>query len=739
MATTTKPREKRTPAPDGGEQPRMTRKRTGQARSQARRAAPATPAAPIVAGPVGRSPDELIAEAQDRYLAGSYDAAARLLEPFGSLPTALRLLGLCRLKQGDPPAAVALLQRAHALAPDDPWVQLHLGLVLHASGRPAEAVPLFRASRAGLPTDPAPLVNLAASLLALGETEGALHAASDACRLATDRAETHYTYGLALLAAGQPARASQAFAATVRLVPGFVDAWVNRGVARYRLADMEGARRATESALRLAPFHRAASANLAAFLRLSGYAEAGEALLRRLLAHDPAAAEARLNLAVELLSEERAAEALALLEAAPPNTWPPAGKLRCHWVLQQALALVQLGRHAAARDLLQAMPEPPPDLLPQFLWRQLLLALADGNAAGARTFAVRIETALANSGPAAVLEHTIMAHYDLAKFWAQQSEHSRAFAHWSRGHAVLARFQPFSRADHRDVVDATMSAFDHARLHTGPRATNRDQTPIFVVGLPRSGTTLIEQILSAHKDVYGAGERTALGEMAAQLGGGASGVQRVCRIAALDAAALDAAAATYLGALHNLAPGACRIVDKMPCNELHLGLVALMLPGARIIQCCRDPRDVGLSIFTFRFHGHHPYAHDLGDLGWYIAEHDRLCAHWRQALPNPILRVHLHDWVHDFDTTLARVLRFLDLPDDPACARFHTLERRVRTVSRTQVRQPINASGLGRWHAYAHHLAPLISELEKAGCLPVEPLAAGSIAAESIVPESLAL
>jgi hypothetical protein len=110
-------------------------------------------------------------------------------------------------------------------------------------------------------------------------------------------------------------------------------------------------------------------------------------------------------------------------------------------------------------------------------------------------------------------------------------------------------------------------------------------------------------------------------------------------------------------------------------------------------------RDIGLSIFTFRFYGYHPYANDLADLGWYIARHERLRARWREALPNPMLTVELQDWVEDFAGTLHRVLNFLDLPYDPACERFYQQESRVRIVSRAQVRRLVNALGLGRWRS----------------------------------------
>jgi hypothetical protein len=256
-------------------------------------------------------------------------------------------------------------------------------------------------------------------------------------------------------------------------------------------------------------------------------------------------------------------------------------------------------------------------------------------------------------------------------------------------------------------------------LNTGPRATDTDETPVFVVGMPRSGTTLVEQILAAHPDIHGAGERPALVQSLVRLGRG-DGPAAIRRIAALDEKALDAEAERYLRELHAIAPAAKRIVDKMPGNYRHLGVAGLMLPGARIIACERDPRDIGLSIFTFRFYGMHPYAHDLGDLGWAIAQQRRLMAHWHAALPNPIITVRLNDWVDDFAGTLHRVLDFLDLPYDAACETFYQTDRRVRTVSRTQVRQPVNARGIGRWRAYEPQLAPLIAALRDNGALEDE-------------------
>jgi len=551
-------------------------------------------------------------------------------------------------------------------------------------------------------------------LHAAGDLEGALRAARAACAAAPDAPVPHYAEGELLTALGDDAGAVQAYAKALRRAPGWADAWINLGLARYRQGAIHAAKTAMREALRLAPNHPAATANLGALMRITGGGQAAETMLRENLKKSPDNLAARLNLVGDLLQHGRGAEALALLDSQCAPRAPAA--LR-HWHLGRALALLQLGRTQAARralDAIAAIGPMPPALAPLLLWRHLLLAQLERDLSRAAKIAEDMAASIEAMGPNAVPEHRIMAHYDLARFYAGSGNTNAAFRHWSEGHALLRLSQPFRREAFRDVIEANIELFDAARFADGRRARNRDPCPVFIVGMPRSGTTLCEQILAAHPQVHGAGERTALAAASWRLGGG-EGQAALARLAALDADALDAAAETYLAALHELAPDKARIVDKMPGNEMYLGLAGLMLPGARIIHCVRDPRDIGLSIWTFRFHGEHPYAHDLADLGFTIAQRARLMAHFRAVLPNPILTVALQDWVRDFDGTLARVLAHLDLPADPACARFYENDREVRTVSRAQVRQPVHAQGIGRWRAYAPHLAPLIAELAAAG------------------------
>jgi Flp pilus assembly protein TadD len=656
--------------------------------------------------------ESTIAAAEACYRGGDYSAAVALLENLVDQDPAqaavLRILGLCRLQLHEPVEALGLLERAHALAPHDPWTQMHYGIGLQSVGRHKEAVAVFRTSQAKLPNDPAPLLNISSSLLALGNVPGAIRAARRGRLRAPAMADAHYILGLAYLTADWLNCAAQSFRIATRLAPGSANAWVSLGVARYRKGEIEGAKQAMRVALEVDPGNESAAANLGGFLKLSGEVEVAETVLRGVVERAPNAFAARINLAADLLQEDRAEEALSLLE----GTTPTDPGMRQHWLLQKVLALIKLSRLLEARDMLDSVGAVPPGLEPLIQWREVMLSLEAKDDAQARRQATAMETMLTMTA-SMLPEHRIMGHFDAAKFWTRQREPDRAFPNWISGHRLLARFQPFSRRDFAAFADTTIAAFDAARLAHGPRASNLDQTPVFVVGMPRSGTTLVEQILSAHHEITGAGERTALGETFFRLGGNPESPGAVRKVAALDSAALDLAAQKYLADLHAIDARSTRIVDKMPGNFKHLGLMALMLPGARVIACDRDPRDIGLSIFTFRFYGLHAYAHDLSDLGWYIGQQRRLMAHWHAVLPNPILTIRLRDWIEDFSGTLRKLLDFLGLPYDKACEDFHAVRRRVRTVSRMQVQERVHARGLGRWREYEHHLMPLITALEE--------------------------
>lgn len=572
-------------------------------------------------------------------------------------------------------------------------------------------------STGGLAADPRALLAGFDDLLDSGDTAGALKTASAACHAAPHLPEPHYAYGQAWLALGEDARAEQAFAAAIQRAPTSPDAWVFYGVARYRQGAVADAIRAQRQALAHNPDHPAALSNLGAFMRLMGNAEGAEAVLKQALEKSPDNIGARLNHVADLLHEDKAADALALLEqSGPPLQNPDAHR---HYLLQIAGILLLLDRADEAKTHLEtfaSLGPIPAALAPLWHIRQTALALAGRDPKAALEAATRMEASLAEAAPTADPEQQIVARVQLASFWTRRRDHARAFNFWRDAHTHMRRFQPFSRDEHLAYLNAIMDSFSAARFAEGPRAQNTDPAPVFVVGMPRSGTTLCEQIIGAHAQAYPAGERSALHDVAAAMGNGRDS-QSIRHIATRPQAALDRQATRYLEELHALAPEADRIVDKMPGNTNVLFIPGLLLPGAKIIHCRRDPRDIGLSIFTRRFQGVHPYAHDLADLGWMIAQTERIMDFWRENLPNPILTIRLQDWVEDFDSTLTCVLNHIGLPFDPGCADFHKSDAPVKTASKFQVREPINAKGLGRWKRFSTELTPLIAELEAADML----------------------
>jgi hypothetical protein len=238
--------------------------------------------------------------------------------------------------------------------------------------------------------------------------------------------------------------------------------------------------------------------------------------------------------------------------------------------------------------------------------------------------------------------------------------------------------------------------------------------PLFIVGMPRSGTTLVEQILASHHSVFGAGERTELlrtvGRISAQQIGATSFPEAVWT---MSVEALHQVGADYVAALQPLAPDASRIVDKMPANFACVGLIRLILPNAKIIHVSRNPVDTCLSCFSKLFSGEQPFSYDLAELGRYYHGYKDLMAHWRAVLPPGVmLEVEYESLVRDFNTQARRIIAHCDLPWDSACLDFHKTSRPVHTASLVQVRQPIYRTSVGRWRPAVTLLRPLLEALE---------------------------
>jgi hypothetical protein len=240
---------------------------------------------------------------------------------------------------------------------------------------------------------------------------------------------------------------------------------------------------------------------------------------------------------------------------------------------------------------------------------------------------------------------------------------------------------------------------------------NPTELPVFVVGMPRSGTTLVEQICASHSQVVGAGELRAMQMMARLIGTHNHGRDHVGE---WDADFSRGQADRHANALAQVADGAIRVVDKTPLNLMRLGLICSMYPKARIIWVRRDPRDVVVSNHLMYFGKGNLYSTDQADCAFAVREIDRLGGIWRRELKAPILEVVYEDLVADLDTHVRRIIDFLGLPWEPACLNFQDTDRHVTTPSSWQVRQPIYSSSVGRWRRFEKHLGPMLTELAAA-------------------------
>ena len=298
----------------------------------------------------------------------------------------------------------------------------------------------------------------------------------------------------------------------------------------------------------------------------------------------------------------------------------------------------------------------------------------------------------------------IFVLFQLAAFHDSAGQWDRAFDCCEEANSLKnAGFDPLH---YRALVDRLMQAFDEQRLRGLPRSGNEDARPVLVVGMPRSGTSLVEQIVASHPLAHGAGELGDIGHLA--LATRRDGLEYPESATRLDSETLTSMAGVYLKKLDEIAPSAVRVTDKMWQNFEFLGLASLMLPAARVIHCERDALDTGISCFFQHFFGAGaPFIYDLKHIGAYYREYQRIMAHWEKALDLPMLTMRYENLVRSPEKEIRRLLDFLDLPWDDACMRFHETERVVGTASYAQVRRPLYESSIGRHKHYQHRLDSL--------------------------------
>jgi hypothetical protein len=304
--------------------------------------------------------------------------------------------------------------------------------------------------------------------------------------------------------------------------------------------------------------------------------------------------------------------------------------------------------------------------------------------------------------------------FELATVYEALGEFDRA---WATGveanHLQQDRFDP---AAHKAMVDSVIAAWTADAVSALPRARAETEVPVFILGMPRSGTTLVEQILASHPDVHGAGELPAIQQLVGELQAHDGPTPAyIDNLSVLTQASVDRAARAYLKTLRGQARTAARITDKQVFNFLYLGAIRVMFPRAPVIHCVRDARDTAISCFFQSFMGRVYFANRLEHIGVFYSAYVKLMDHWRRVIEGPILDVRYEELIANQEQVSRQVIEFAGLDWDDACLRFYDTKRTAWTASIDQVRRPIYRSSVGRWRHYEDHLGPIMDALTAPG------------------------
>lgn len=706
---------------------------------------------------------------------GKHDEAVALLQKaVASNPAsfeALNNLGLALAATRKLDAAVAAYQKAIALQPDYVEARNNLGSALIGLGRHADAIAELEQALALKPDLAALHNNLGSALAALDRHADAVPAYREAFRL-----DPHYTdacnnLGLSLAALGRTDEAAGTFETALKLSPTHAGARANLAVALASLDRHEAAIPHFEAALAgnpgaaellnnfgnsLAALNRHGEA-LAHYIRAiqlrpelaEAHNNLGNALTalkrrpeavahyQRALALRPGYADAHNNLGNVLMAQDRHADALTRFRQA---TALQPGFADAHSNLGNALRALDRYDEALAsyREALRLDPNLADAHAGIGALRETLGQLQAARAAfekavslaprrsefhhslaGVKRFTatdpqLAAMQALAQDPATLGTEANVPLHFALAKAYDDLGEPARAFGHWVQGNAGKRAAIDYDEAAALKLLTRTAATFTSDLIQRQAEHGDPSPLPVFIVGMPRSGTSLIEQILASHSQVFGAGEITDFNAAASSLVEGTGNLPGSFPelVADMTPEQFRRLGAHYVEGLRARAPAALRIIDKALGNFMFAGLIHLALPNARIIHARRDPVDTCLSCFSKLFGSSLLFTYDLAELGRYYRAYDALMAHWREVLPAGVmLEVSYEDLVADFEPQARRIVAHCGLGWEEACLRFHTTQRPVKTASASQVREPLYRGAVGRSQSYRALLSPLLDAL----------------------------
>lgn len=599
-------------------------------------------------------------------------------------------LGNSLLALGNTDEAFASYQKAIQLRPDFAEAHANLANAWMKIGRRTDAVAGYRRALHLNPTMAEAQIALAGALCDSGELDQALAAYRRALELRPDLADLHNKLGNLQMQIGHPGEAERCYRRAIELSPDQPAVYGNLGNALRDLGQLDEAVTCFRRALELQPNLPEIYNNLGNALMDQTQLTEAESSYRQALILKPEYASAFIGLSMTLRKMGRSDEAevscRTAVELAPDNA---------EALTFMAEFLADRGDFADAERLYRQAISIDPELpvawagIPRF--KKMGSADADWLAAAQRLI-----------GKELPVRHEISLRFSVGKYYDDVQDYEHAFVNYRRANDLVRQYGlKYDRQRLSQVVDRKIGLFDSMWLDRERSGGMSSQRPVFVVGMPRSGTTLIEQILASHPAGFGAGELAYWNAAAAAYEPSAINSNT-------SPGAVSTYGESYLELLQRLAPDAVRVVDKMPANFMNLGLIHAALPEARIIHVGRHPFDTCLSIYFQNFSTALPYANDLEDLAHYYSEYQRMIAHWRAVLPaDRLLEIQYESLIDEPEVWSRRLVEFIGLPWDRRCLEFYRSSRTVTTASRWQVRQKINRSSVDRWQNYEQHIGPL--------------------------------
>jgi Flp pilus assembly protein TadD len=645
----------------------------------------------------------------------SYASMGRQEEGIAALRRAVKInpgaasfyanLGEILRQAGQLDEAEEALRKAIELEPNNAQSLNNLGIAAYDRRKFKEAIDYYRRALEVRPTMAEALNNLGNALRLTGDVDGALNAYQEALTHREVYPEAYNNLGTLLQQDRKPEEAEHALRKAIQQNPRYIEPYNNLAqLLNAQRKDID-ALRVLGDALKIAPKNVQTLILTAKTQLRRNNIPAAEQAIRLALRQEPENAEAMTIFGQVLHETDRYEEAIEVLEKALAKSPDNPEALNFYGV-----ALKSVGRLEEARDTIIKALKLNDSMYGGYANLNDLVDFSKG--VGEELFN-RIE-AIFESVANPKAEPFLPLHFAYAKALDDRGQHEKALEHYIIGGQMKREQLDYKESDTFAFFDSIREAFPKEAFENRKYEGLDDDRPVFIVGMPRSGSTLVEQILSSHPDVYGAGEVKYLARSLGQLRDRFPSLPKYPQLAPkITPAQLDIVANNYRDALVKGAGDAKRITDKLLTNYFFLGLINLLFPKAKVIHTRRDPVDTCLSGFTKLFKDDMPHSYDLGELGRYYGKYRELMEHWEKVLPKGFLTtVNYEDVVADTEKEAKRLIEFLGLPWDPKCVDFHKSDRPVKTASVAQVRKPIYKTSVKRWKKYGDGLQPLVDAIE---------------------------